>query len=141
MTNQLNSDDIDERISNHIGVFIEHLNDQFERVLEAIDTKTTEIPIIAEKVRSIEKEVRFLKADFNLLSTKVDENDERHRRTSDDVEVIKANTGMQSLKIDTIQHNTKMLKLRSDQDQESKSETTKVLKNLGERVTKLELAK
>jgi hypothetical protein len=94
-----------EEFERKLGVLVEHMNDQFERVLEAVDSKTAAIPEIQKKLEKLD-------------------------HISDDVEMIKADVKMQSLKVDSVQHNVKMLKLRSDKEQE----------RLENRVTKLEAA-
>lgn len=99
------TDNIDEKISNQLSVFIEHMNDQFERVLEAVDSKTEPIA-----------------------------------KMSDSLEVIEAETKMNSLKIESIKHDTKMLKLRSDNDQKTKQQVLDELTLLRNRVKKLELS-
>lgn len=105
--------DFDE-FERKLGVFVEQMNDQFERVLEAVDSKSSPI---AESQAKIEKKLGKL---------------------SDDVEMIKADTKMQNVKIDSIQHDVKMLKLRSDTENERLDDLDKDVKSLDARVAKLE---
>ncbi len=49
------------------GTFIEHMNDQFERVLEAVTSSTEKIPRISERLENVESDINHLKiTTFNL---------------------------------------------------------------------------
>ncbi len=59
MSGQSSSKDIDRKI----GVVIEHMNDQFERVLEAVQSMTETIkplPKMGERIEKIEREVKLI---------------------------------------------------------------------------------
>ena len=59
MSGQSSSKDIDRKI----GVVIKHMNDQFERVLEAVQSMTETIkplPKMGERIEKIEREVKLI---------------------------------------------------------------------------------
>ncbi len=59
-------DEIDEKIDRKIGVFIEHMNDQFERVIEglgpAVDAAKA-LPRINQRLETIENDIAVIKLD------------------------------------------------------------------------------
>ena len=60
MKNQ-GSDDLEDVIDRRIGVFIEHMNDQFERVIEAVQTGTQKIPKIDKRLEVVEHDTNQIK--------------------------------------------------------------------------------
>lgn len=100
------SNNINNELDQKLGVFIEHMNDQFERVIEAVQSSTDSMAKNQESIRQ-----------------KLD-------RVADDIVMTKADVKLQNLRVDSLQRNVKILRLRSDEEQEK----------LDARISKLETA-
>lgn len=55
------NDDIEGIINRKLGTFIEPMNDQFERVLETVQSGTNKIPEMGERLEVIEHDVSSVK--------------------------------------------------------------------------------
>lgn len=80
---------VDEKISRHLGVFMEQMNDQFARVIEAVqvivDTRTDAIP-------RIEKEIKQMAAGISSINynhTQLDKIVEGHEGRIEELETVK----------------------------------------------------
>jgi archaellum component FlaC len=61
------------------GVFVEHLNEQFDRVIEAVESQTSKIPKMAERVERLEDEMNWVRlqtsglhGDLELLKSRTE---------------------------------------------------------------------
>lgn len=87
-------EDTEDLIDRKLGMLIEHMNSQFERVLESVESATKPVGQIGpmnEKLQTI----------------------------SDRLEVIEYDSKLTRLSVDSIKHDTKMLKLRSDRNEDT----------------------
>lgn len=66
-------EEVDERIDMRLGVLIEHMNDQFERVIEVIDQRTAPIPKVLERLDRIESRLDHIETDVIILRKKIEE--------------------------------------------------------------------
>lgn len=58
---------VEDKISRHLGVFIEQMNDQFQRIIEiieVIDKRTREIPIVLRRLERAEARLDANEADI-----------------------------------------------------------------------------
>lgn len=99
-----------------MGVFVEHMNDQFERVLEAVESRTG--AILTEQ-----KEMR----------QKLD-------KVSDYTEMTKADVKFLQMTTTSMSGDVKMLKLRSDQAKDKENTTDQEIILLKQRLDTLEAA-
>ncbi len=64
----------EEKISRHLGVFIEHMNDQFQRILEAIaamEQKVQILPKHEQRLEVLEIKQRALEADARFYERRL----------------------------------------------------------------------
>lgn len=101
-----NKDTVDQKIDHKLGMLIEHIDERFQRILEAGQNQSESLQ---QKLQSI----------------------------SDRVERIEFDTARTKLSIITINHDVRMLKLRSDKKQNG-DKVSKSLKDIEQRITKLE---
>ncbi|HEY1835689.1 MAG TPA: hypothetical protein VGG13_02610 [Candidatus Saccharimonadales bacterium] len=52
---------IEEIIDRELGVLIEHMDDQFAIVLEAVDMSTSKIPAMGERLEKVEHDITSIK--------------------------------------------------------------------------------
>ena len=50
-----------KEVDNKLGLFIEHMNGQFERVLEAVESSTSKIPKISEQIEKLEHDITWVR--------------------------------------------------------------------------------
>ena len=62
---------VDARIDAKMGIFIEHINDQFERVIEVINQKTRLIPEINRQLNTLAERITHVSVDVTLLKKEV----------------------------------------------------------------------
>lgn len=55
------NDSVEKLVDRKLGTYIEHMNDQFERILEAVQSGTQKIPKISERLETVEYDVGQVK--------------------------------------------------------------------------------
>ena len=78
----MTEDKITEILDHKLGIFIEHMNDQFTRVLEAVgdmQEKVDKIPQMQEDVGELKQDMKVVKAAVTDTSRQV--NNHEHRIT------------------------------------------------------------
>ncbi len=104
-------DAVDEKIDAQLDVFIEHTNDQFDRVIEAIQGQTEtlqadvkKIPVMSERLEKLENTMASVRLDTMTTSSTVSLLKARSNRSIEEYE---------SLKHDVISVNERITKLEA----------------------------
>lgn len=57
------ADDFEDVIDRKLGVLVENMNDQFHRVLEAVENHTSKIPKMSERIEKLESDMSSVRLD------------------------------------------------------------------------------
>lgn len=57
------ADDFEDVIDRKLGVLVENMNDQFQRVLEAVESHTSKIPKMSERIEKLESDMSSVRLD------------------------------------------------------------------------------
>jgi archaellum component FlaC len=93
------NDPTDEKIDAKLGMFIEHLNDQFDRVLEAgegqSDKLQKKLQLISDRLERVEKdstwirfEVSSIQKDANMLKLRSDKHEDTREQNAKEVKTL-----------------------------------------------------